>query len=91
MTIATLGSMRTKAIVRKGSPIRTFSGQSNCSRGSVGRGSSIRQWIRASELPRSARPAKLQLEMQAKNPIRRPIQVIAAIATAMVRTARMMA
>jgi hypothetical protein len=42
-------------------------------------------------LPRSARPAKLQLETQAKNPIWRPIQVIAAIATAMARTARMTA
>jgi hypothetical protein len=45
--------------------------------------------MRARELPKSARPAKLQLEMLVRNPIRRPIQAIAV--RVMARTARVIA
>ena len=67
MTIATLGSMRTKAIVRRESLMRTFSGQFNCSHGLVGRGSGIRLLMRASKLPRSTSSTELQLETLGKN------------------------
>ena len=89
-TIAILGSMQIGSITSRELRTKNCSKQLDYNHGFGMGKSGIGWWMRARELPRSARPAKLQLEMWVKDPIQRPIQVIAAAAMA-VRTARMTA
>jgi hypothetical protein len=78
MTKATLGSMQIKLIIKRGLLIITFPRQYDYSCGLERGGSSIKLLIRASKLPRSAKPAKPQSRTLAKNLIiRRLVQTIA--------------
>jgi hypothetical protein len=85
-TAALLGSTQTRPTTRRKQLTRTFSKQRSCSYSLGKRRSSIRLWIRASKLLRSAKPAEPQSGTQAKKAAIPSLMLTAAVIEGIART-----